>query len=271
MTSEQFFGNYIPMVGAAGFLAGLILTGFKWVNQTVALDLRESVALWILGEPNRSSWSFTVAKIFEALYGTTYLSGRALVVNSSVCIAITGVVIFSSRSQFVDHDDFLILALLDVFYVIPVLFFSYLKSRWFVRRLATTNNTLRAVVILAIDLLCTGLLWTAWIGIIYFSAQFDSDGNVGIWVMPLVVISFGAYQFVPLFAAVLFPSFLIALVVATLVAQRLHVYAASFLGRVSRFLSKERIEKEPISLIGEVLAALAFIFVCAFGLLTAAP
>jgi hypothetical protein len=52
------------------------------------------------------------------------------------------------------------------------------------------------------------------------------------------------------------------------VAQKLYVNAAPLPGLASKLLNKDRIEKEPLSLIDEIFAALVFLFVCTYGLFT---
>lgn len=283
MTSEQLFGHYIPTVGAAGFLAGLIIGGFRWANQTVALDIRDSVALWILGEPDRSSWSLVAARVFEALYGAVYFSRRALIVNFYVCIAATGYAMFTIQTQ--DRSDASleqsVLVGLGLFYVFPVLLFSYLKTRYFSRRLAAAPGTRNAVVVLVIDLFLTALIWIVWLIILSFPVLFNDElpGEAetvrALLVVPWLMMAMDGYrsatEYGPVLVAPFFPSLLVGLVLATLGAQKLYVSTSSLLGNASKFLSKERIEKEPISLIGEVLATLVFLFVCAYGVFAPTP
>lgn len=69
----------------------------------------------------------------------------------------------------------------------------------------------------------------------------------------------------------IFPTLLVGLVLGTVGAQKLYISTSSLLGGASKYLSKERIEKEPISLVGEVLAALVFLFVCAYGVFGPRP
>lgn len=277
MTSEDLFSHYIPTIGPAGVLAGLIIGGFRWANHTVALDIRDSVALWILGEPDRSSWSLAAARVFEALYGEVYFSLRALIVNLCVCIAATGYLMYSVQTQ--DRSgvgiELAIIVGLALFYVLPVLLFSYLKTRYFSQRLAAAPSTRNAVVVLVIDIFLTALIWIQWLinvsfALVVSSKLLGQDEIVGTLVLlPLVMMGFDTDKFAIQYSTVLlapfFPSLLVGLVLATVGAQKLYVSTSSFLGGASKYLSKERIEKEPISLVGEVLAALVFLFVCAYG------
>jgi len=281
MTSEDLFSHYIPTIGPAGVLAGLIIGGFRWANHTVALDIRDSVALWILGEPDRSSWSLAAARVFEALYGEVYFSLRALIVNLCVCIAATGYLMYSVQTQDrsgVGPEPAVIAVIvgLGLFYVFPVLLFSYLKTRYFSQRLAAAPSTRNAVVVLVIDIFLTALIWIQWLINVSFALVVSSKllGEVEIVqtlvILPLVMMGLMdtdefAIEYSTVLLAPFFPSLLVGLVLATVGAQKLYVSTSSFLGGASKYLSKERIEKEPISLVGEVLAALVFLFVCAYG------
>ncbi len=287
MTSEDLFSHYIPTIGPAGVLAGLIIGGFRWANHTVASDIRDSVALWILGEPDRSSWSLAAARVFEALYGAVYFSRRALIVNLCVCIAATGYAMFTIQTQ--DRSDASleqsVLVGLGLFYVFPVLLFSYLKTRYFSRRLAAAPGTRNAVVVLVIDLFLTALIWTVWLIIVFFAVLFNDkllgeDETVEIlrtlvvlpWLMMgLMDTDEFAIEYSTVLLAPFFPTLLVGLVLGTVGAQKLYISTSSLLGGASKYLSKERIEKEPISLVGEVLAALVFLFVCAYGVFGPRP
>src|SRR5450631_3718072 len=99
---------------------------------------------------------------------------------------------------------------------------------------------------LAIDLFVTAMSWVGWIGLLFLVFLTDADGKLAVFLLgPLTVVAFGARQFNPIFYASFFPSLLIAFVVATIVAQKLYVGVAPLLGRASKLLSKDRIEKEP--------------------------
>ena len=266
MTSEQLVGQYIPTVGAAGVLAGLIIGGFKWANASVASNLRDSVALWLLGEPGQSSWSLAASRVFDALYGAAYFSRRAVIANLSISVLATGAAVFAllARRWSLNGAVLVGIATLGFVYLLPILLASYVKARWFSRRIAQAPSTLLALALLAVDLLLTVVVWAAWlIFLVLVSPQGENFLNGGLY-----FLAFVGYASKPILIASLLPSLLVALVVAALIARRLCVRLAPFLGRASKLLSKERVEKEPLSLVGEVLAALVFTFVCIYGLAT---
>jgi hypothetical protein len=275
MTFEGFAGHYIPTAGSACFLAGIIIGAFKWANQTIASDLRDSVALWILGETSNGGWPLAASQVFEALYGPSYFSRRIFIVNLCFSAIATGMAFFLLLTGPASSDEasyyIIALIMINFFYLFPVLLVSYIKARWLARNLAKAKNPLWAMAILAIDLFLTALIWAALIGLILLPAQTGIDSPLmNLLALPFVVFSFSPEhyqdQYIPIFIASWLPSILVAFVVAAIVAQRFYLGAAPLLGRASRVLSRERIEKEPLSLIGEVIAALVFIFVCAYGL-----
>ena len=132
-----------------------------------------------------------------------------------------------------------------------------------------------------IDLFFTALIWIVWLSIIFVYLWVENelpreDETVrSLLVFPWIVMALDAYRSVteygPVLVAPFFPSLLVGLVLATVGAQKLYVRTSSLLGGASKYLSKERIEKEPISLVGEVLAALVFLFVCAYGVFGPRP
>ena len=266
MTSEQLVGQYIPTVGAAGVLAGLIIVGFKWANSSVAPSLRDSVALWILGEPGQSNWSLAASRVFDALYGATYFSRRAVVVNLCVSMLATGAAVFALLARRWSLNEAVLSGLISLGFVclLPILFASYLKARWFSRRLARGPSPLLASALLAVELLLTAFIWAAWIILLILIPPHGDNPLKG----GLYFLVFVNYAAKPILLASLLPSLLIALVVAAVVARKACIRVAPFLSRASKLLSKERVEKEPLSLVGEVLAALVFMFVCVYGLAT---
>lgn len=268
MTTEQLVGQLIPTVGAAGVLAGIIIGAFKWANQSIATGLRDSVALWILGEPGQGTWSLAASRVFTALYGTEYFSRRALIANLIIAAVATASAFFAllARRWPLDQVVWLALASLGVAYLLPVLFASYLKARWFARSLAQSESTVSALAMLALDLILTALLWASWIGLLLFIPPHGDNPLKA----PLHFVAFVPYAFKPVLVASLLPSLLVALVVAALATRQVCIRAAPILGRASRLFNKERVEKEPLSLVGEVLAGLVFILVSAYGFLASA-
>jgi hypothetical protein len=263
VNTEQLIGTYVPTVGAAGVLAGLLIAGFKWANQSLATDIREGVSLWLLGAPSQPRASLIAARAFNAVYGANYFSRRAFVVNLAIAAMATvasAVALLLARWPMESHV-WLSLGSLWLIYLLPILCFCYIKARWFSARLSQSITASRAALLLVADFMSSALIWVGWLTVLFLLPPGDNALK-----SPLYLLTFASNVAQSVFVGSLIPSLLVTLVAAAILARRLYLRVSPILGRVSPFLSKERIEKEPLTLIGEVFAAVVFVLVCTYGL-----
>ena len=272
MTPQQLLGAQIPTIATAVSVAALVIAAFRWANRSVAEDLRDSVSLWILGEPGpQANWSRVTTTLFQVMYGPSYLSARAVgfSVGCTLIAAVAGLVPFLLMVG-EPFDPLGALYLLAVTFgcLAPVFFTTYLKARWLQRRIIRSRTEFAAIALLGADLLVTALIMTVLLNLVLF--------RFGGWLLAVDQLAIFAFlAFVeslssPVVISASIPSVLVALAAAAGISQRLVVRVAPHLGRASKFFSKERVEKEPLILIGEVLGALVFVAICLFGVFSGA-
>jgi len=272
---QQLFGALIPTIGTAISVAALVIAAFRWANRSVAEDLRDSVSLWILGEPGpQTNWPYMTTALFHAMYGSKYFSRRSVgfTLICSLIAAVAGLIPFlrlvAGHHEAIDPLGALYLLAVTFCCLAPVFFITYLKARWFQRRIIRSRTELAAISLLGADLLVTALILTGLLDLVLF--------HFGGWLLSvdeLAVFAFIAFVeslSSPVVISSAVPSVLVALAAAAGISQKLVVRVAPLLGRASRFFSKERVEREPLILIGEVLGAVVFVVICLFGVFSGA-
>ena len=252
----------LPPCGVALTLGGATYALGKYLNETLDEDLRLRVSLWFFGSNPSINWHVGALKTFQAIFGDRTFSWKCL--RSTLVITIVfGCLLFYSERIYNPPEDptskllwpdgpdhfgsWRALAESLLSYNMLIDYSAVTKSRfllWVSVRWGSSRWLILGVLL--VDALTT--LGFLVLGFKSFGILADALPKAG---FKLSVSAFLASVCLPIVHSVWMLIFALATVAAG---------AASWLSRkipdLSRFLSKKRIETEPISLIGEFAAAL---------------
>lgn len=262
-------------MGLAVTLCGTVYVDFAYLNRTVDQDIREEVALWLLGEVHPTPWPVLARRVFNGLFGKATWTRRG-------AWSIVVFVYFFASALFFWGNDFVLLGRVErgggwyntvdisdwfglwsmlALFTIPPQFLLVPKSRWLLSVLGKRPVALLIPVIL-LEVFLTLATIFAWqrlaklpyrLGLPYYSellANYHFRLDI---------------SFVEMTASYISVSWLF-IALAALIIRIAYVRLGRMFGIVSGVLSKERIAKEPLKLIGEAIAGLVFILVCLYGL-----
>lgn len=272
MKIEDLLFTHFSTAGTALTLAGAIVVSFSWANKTISSDLRESVSLWLLGVPGEARLSFVMFEIVKSLFGEKLLSKRAVkALMISEVILIFTILIWNTRTKAtglfaLTLDEQLTFLFFMVMFTAPIQLLGYMKSRWIFNRVNMSMGACRLTALLILDIVSQAIIFVAVffllpaaLSILWNLPTFSKyliRGELEIMIQALIIIFFVAL-----------PPTLISLVAgASLFLRRTYVSITRYSGFLSRYVSQERIEKEPLKIIGEVIAAVVFLGTCALGL-----
>jgi hypothetical protein len=261
------FKKLLPIPGTAVALAALTYKIGEYLNKTVSADVRTGVSLWIRGVNPVFDWHVAALELFQRLFGKKYLSVKCLSTTLTITVAF-GVLFFLLFGSYEEPSSSADIAALEpnnvwrkwgwISLLLSLLSFNLLfdylavsKSRLLLGLSARLVNSiwllgalLLADMVLSVCIVVSGLFVYS---VLTSPAEYIADVS---WGFETELISLA----LPLVHSV----WMFLFVIAVLAARGI-VWLGGRLSRLSKFLSDERIEKEPITLVGEFAAALLVI------------
>jgi hypothetical protein len=276
---EKLLTPYVPALGLAVTLATCVYTASQWLNKSLDDDIELRVSLWLLGGITTTKSSITLNDLFNILFGKSLSIKRvAIVTILTVAISICAFFWFSrvyyAGIEFEytrdDYIGFMILIFTKgsiavyISYIVMELINKILLKKITVVRvslfvvLSLVGIFMANVVIInaidGLDILAYKKIWTGASAVAY--DQFILNFNE--------VINFDDPIFVSWYLA---PGVWIITVLAIFVISKCVSGTSFVVARVSPWISRDRIEKEPIALVGEAVAGIIFILIVLAGML----
>lgn len=274
----------ISSVGIA--LAGFTYAFAKYLNETVNEDLRMRVSQWFLGDTPKFAWQSHMLTFFDSFFGEKAFSWKrlrrvaAIILTLSVLWAIYIVSLLSSmRHRPPDIGDFITIAVVSIF-TLPVAYLSVLKTRLMLRAAARlTPSAYMMPLLLTLDIGVTAIL--IGLGMVIVFLVFLGMNNASVVLLefgkakPIVQWQSFSLEGVMRFQWLARPSaafsvihtiWLLIYFLATLLAKGA-AWLSARLPSLAKMLSQERIEKSPITLIGEFGAAIVLFAFLAGGII----
>jgi hypothetical protein len=271
----------IPGLGVAVAMASVIYASAVWLNKTASDSIRKPVADWLRGIEGTASWPETAGRLLDFIFGRLWSLRRALTLSLGV-VLLSAIVHLRQQFSFVGWSalsfsgfnarTYTTLWVITWATVVPLEFALLAKTRWLFGRLGRMAIDKFAVLAILADAACNilpaflvsafyhGYSAEHWMRHIAVSHIYGREQNF--------VPSFVTYIWARQTAAALDQLFVgwisygwlfIALVsiIVLLLPKRL--------GR--RFLSRRRIEEEPVLILGEALTACVVIVICMYVLI----
>ena len=277
----------VPSTLSAALAAGLVIAVFRYLNATVNERLRESVSYWILGEVPALNWREQASNLIDKFFGTHHFSWKCFV-RSCLVSYILSFLIFTSINSLFSHyatgrsiyepkgenlgDPRVWVVLFYTVTLISLLpdYFSLLKTRVLLRIAARTHRRTIILLLVLIDLCLSALLITLSLKLFatYWEAL-DQFGSFFQFINNQIADHFFVYlvYILPIFLSAFLPSMWLYLYLISGVAVKVAFKFSKGVARLSPWLSIERIDKDPLNLIGECAGAITFAAVCLLGYL----
>lgn len=277
---EKLLSQQISTIGLAITIAGIVIAIFKWANNTVSEEIKDNVALWILGEHRELEWNKAAVEIYKIVFGRRSWSIRSIFVVA-VTTTLIGFASYVWLTKITEGKlalisggptEWLVVTPFLAIYSLPVALLSAAKTRFLLERIANATNLLFAASWLAIDIALYAGVAYGWFEIL-LGIPVSSDENTSriyeigdtIGSVFMISVAFPLTLFSAL-AATILPSFLGCIVFGTLAVKYAYAITSRMSGRLSNILSRQRLEKEPVLLIGEMIAGSVFLIICVMGL-----
>ena len=275
--------------------SGALYALFSWLNKTVSEDLRLESALWLMGEPSSTNWAKLTSSLFNEVFGprTFRLRGAASLLFVTLLVAvidffwrndfvISGKVIVARDTYFTMYywntwRDWLSMLLLVAVFPLPILFLMIPKTRWLLELLAKRPTAFLFPVLLAEILITVSAtkVWQEILLIPFYHCPTHSTAGYCRALEPfnefLANHFFVDLFYEPLFILYYLSTICVLLVIAAVLLRLSYIALSKVFGRISPYLNRERVEKEPIKLFGETLAGLVFLVIVFIGVVGRSP
>lgn len=269
--------NLLP--ADAGKIGGtaLIYGAFRYINRTVSADIRLRIALWMLGSDAHPRWHYYIPKVFTGLFGDKIFSWKAFRVTASIALLIgmlINLTVFFSSSNvirvlytelpiwgWVALPSFLLV------YNFPFEHVSLTKTRWLMNLAYHRPDSIRRFLLLLCADLTLALVIAACSSImLYWAWDWVSFGLFRLFGPSSFVttVKLGYYEGRVTSVLPFVHSFWIAVSVLVLLLSRTFIWVSRRVPILTRFLNEDRVEREPITLIGEITAAAYLLSVVVF-------
>lgn len=274
----------ISSVGIA--LAGLTYAFAKYLNETVTEDVRIRVSLWFLGDTPEFAWQSHMLTFFDSFFGEKAFSWKrlrrvaAITLTLSILWVVYTVSFLSSLShRSPDLEDFIGPAVVSIF-TFPVNYLSVLKTRLLLRAAARlTHSAYLMPLLLTIDIGLTAILIGLGMVIVFLAflsmnnasvllLEFAKAGPIAQW-QPFSLAGIMNFEWLarPCAAFSVFHTLWLLIYFLATVLAKGATWLSGRLPAMAKMLSQERIEKSPITLIGEFGAAIVLLAFLAGGLI----
>jgi hypothetical protein len=278
---EKLLTPYVPAVGLATTLAVFVYTASQWLNKSAENDIKLRVSLWLLGGVTKTTIRIDINAIFKILFGHNLSIKRlkvVIILTSTISIAaliwFDRVYLRGLNSDYIytlyDYTAFSILIMFkgSTAVYIAYVFIGSINTiclnkmsglRIYIFTLSAIvciffANVVIMNVIDAPGFLTYKKIWTGALAERYDEFMFDYNGLIN-FENPIFVASY------------LVPIIWIVVVWVIFLISKAASSASIIVARLSPWLSQERIEKEPIALLGEAVAGIIFILVVFVGVL----
>jgi len=273
----------ISTVGIA--LAGFTYAFAKYLNETVNEDIRMRVSLWFLGDAPKFAWQSHVLAFFDSFFGQKALSWKRLrrvavvTLTVSVLEALYVVSVLKASGHPPDVVGFVAPALLSMF-TFPIDYMAVLKTGLLFHATSRLGQSVYTIpLLLAVDIGLTFILVALAMVAVFVGFMVINNSSILLLefakARPLTQWQSFSLEGVTRYRFFAQPSAAVAGIhtiwlfiyfLATLLAKGATRLSAR-LPLMAKMLSQERIEKSPITLIGEFGAVIVLLIFLAGGLI----
>jgi hypothetical protein len=244
--------DYLPIPGVGVAIAAANYYVFKYLNKTLNEDLRLQISLWLLGEKPKIAWDKSVLSLFNILFGPKALSLLCLrrVLTMTITVGAGAYYFLERNTKGIFADDitlvkpWLHLLAVLILWNCPIDYISVLKSRFVLRFVSRRELPIRGQVFIGAADLGAGLVlsYGTLFLLTYFMVTFPGVSSIKQTVVCVLLTLLQNCWF--------------ALYCLALIGVRLIYWISARVTFLSSYVSRRRIEDEPLTLIGELLSGL---------------